>query len=133
MLEPAFVTTIPEDLAEGTLYISVEYGIMMHRCACGCGHAVSTPISPTDWQLSYDGEAVTVKPSIGNWDYPCRSHYWIRGNRIVWAEDWTDAQVQATRRASRRQPPIETPVSGAAASPTRRNRKSWWKKILRRV
>jgi hypothetical protein len=28
---------------------------------------------------------VTLAPSIGNWNYACRSHYWIRKNQIQWA------------------------------------------------
>jgi hypothetical protein len=37
----------------------------------------SHPISPADWQLAYDGDTVSLTPSIGNWGFPRRSHYWI--------------------------------------------------------
>ena len=32
----------------------------------------------------FDGRTISLNPSIGNWSYPCRSHYWIKGNRVVW-------------------------------------------------
>lgn len=89
-----FVEFIPEALEEGVLYISLTYGTVSHRCACGCGREVVTPITPTDWKLTFDGETITLSPSIGNWDYPCRSHYWIRDNCVQWAEDWSDHRIK---------------------------------------
>ena len=38
------------------------------RCCCGCGEEVVTPFSPAQWQMSFDGEAVSLHPSIGNWN-----------------------------------------------------------------
>ena len=69
----------------------------MHRCACGCGNKVVTPISPADWQLFYDGDTVSLTPSIGNWGFPCRSHYWITHGQIRWSRAWTDDQIAAGR------------------------------------
>ena len=80
-----FVEYIPSELADGVLYISIPYRTAVHRCACGCGNKVVTPISPADWQLFYDGDTVSLTPSIGNWGFPCRSHYWINAGRIRWA------------------------------------------------
>ena len=77
------------------LYVSTKYGTAVHRCCCGCGREVVTPLTPTDWKLIFDGETVSLYPSIGNWNSPCRSHYWIRHNRIEWAEDWSDWKVEA--------------------------------------
>jgi hypothetical protein len=81
-LTPRFVETIPEGLDAGVLYVSMNYATAIHLCACGCGKEVVTPFSPTDWKLYFDGENVTLHPSIGNWSFPCRSHYWIRGGKI---------------------------------------------------
>lgn len=61
----------------------------MHLCACGCRTKVVTPISSTEWRLIYDGESVSLYPSIGNWQFPCQSHYWIRRNEIRWAREWS--------------------------------------------
>jgi len=30
---------------------------------------------------------VSLAPSIGNWSFPCNSHYWITGNEVRWAAD----------------------------------------------
>jgi hypothetical protein len=100
---PEFVTLMPATLAEGVLYISEEYGTAIHQCACGCGSRVVTPLSSGGWRLTVDGAAVSLDPSIGNWSFPCRSHYWIRQGRVVWAENWSVESVEANREADRRE------------------------------
>jgi hypothetical protein len=90
ILQLKFVEFIPEELAEGILYISMEYRTATHLCVCGCGNKVVTPLSPTDWQLTFDGKTITLNPSIGNWGFECRSHYWIKRNRIEMAPKWTE-------------------------------------------
>ena len=84
-LKHEFVEFIPEDLEQGTLYISVRFKTGTHLCSCGCGNIVVTPLRLTDWKLIFDGKTVSLHPSIGNWSFPCQSHYWIRNNRIEWA------------------------------------------------
>lgn len=82
---PRFVRRIPRDLEDGILYVSVETGAAMHKCPCGCGSEVSTPLdAEAGWVLTCDGDGVTLNPSIGNYSYECRSHYFIRNNRVVW-------------------------------------------------
>ena len=88
-----FVEFIPQKLEEGTLYVSMEYGTASHLCCCGCGREVVTPLTPTDWELTYNGVSISLSPSIGSWSLPCRSHYWIRRGRIKWAGPWSDSQV----------------------------------------
>ena len=83
-----FVEFMPEEIKEGILYISLEYNTASHKCCCGCGMRVVTPLHPTDWALIYNGVSASLNPSIGNWSFPCRSHYWIRNNKIAWAESW---------------------------------------------
>lgn len=90
-----FVEAIPAYLQEGILYVSLRYATAVHKCACGCGTKVVTPISSATWQIIFDGDAVSLVPSVGNWALPCRSHYWIRGGRILWAEPWTADEVAA--------------------------------------
>lgn len=92
-----FVTSIPEVLEPQTVYVSLEYATMMHLCACGCGSEIVTPLSPTGWRFCFDGHDITLSPSIGNWSYPCRSHYLIRSGRVVWAGNWDDDEVAAAR------------------------------------
>ena len=101
-LEHRFVQDIPEDVEPGVLYVSMHYGTAIHRCCCGCGEEIVTPFTPTDWLLTFDGETVSLYPSIGNWQLPCRSHYVIRRNRVVKARPWTNRQIARGRKRDRR-------------------------------
>ncbi|HBN22617.1 MAG TPA: hypothetical protein DD412_05205 [Holosporales bacterium] len=96
-----FVEFIPDELEEGTLYICVKLATVVHRCCCGCGNEVVTPLTPTDWKLTYDGETITLYPSIGNWGSTCSSHYWIVNNRAMWARQWSQEQIEASRALDR--------------------------------
>jgi hypothetical protein len=55
--------------------------------ACGCGEEVATPIEKNQWKMTYDGESVTLYPSIGNRSYRCKSHYFIREDKVEWARN----------------------------------------------
>ena len=92
-----FVEFIPRELDEGIVYVSREYGTASHKCCCGCGKEVVTPLSPTDWMVSVERGLVSLNPSIGNWNFPCRSHYWITKSRIIWAEQWSQEEIDAGR------------------------------------
>lgn len=102
VLEHRFVETFPETLEPSVLYVSLEFGSAAHSCCCGCGEEVVTPLTPTDWNITYDGETITLHPSVGSWTLPCRSHYVIRRNRVIEAPPWSDAEVAAERRRDRR-------------------------------
>ena len=99
---PQFVELIPSQLQEGKLYISEKYGTAIHKCCCGCGQEVVTPLSPAKWQLRRHGDAVTLYPSIGNWNFTCQSHYWIRQNRVEWARPMSEQQVRLIQERDRR-------------------------------
>ncbi|WP_233619431.1 DUF6527 family protein [Citrobacter freundii] len=101
-LSHVFVDRFPELLKAGELYLAMEFSTAVHLCACGCGQKVFTPFSPTDWQMLFDGETISLKPSIGNWAFPCRSHYWVRSSAIVWAGDMTEEQIKMGRLQDRR-------------------------------
>ena len=92
-----FVEYIPEDLQEGVVYVSLEYCTAVHKCCCGCGSEVVTPLSPTDWKLSFNGETISLYPSIGNWNFKCKSHYWIKNNSIKWAKQWSKEEINSGR------------------------------------
>lgn len=93
-----FTEYLPDELQEGVLYISMEYATASHMCACGCKQEVVTPFSPTDWKLIYNGENVSLSPSIGNWSYTCRSHYFIRNNKVIWAKGMSKQAIESGRR-----------------------------------
>lgn len=88
-----YVSQIPETLVDGIVYVSHEYEIAALKCACGCGHRVIL--------LLGDGHSVTdthgyadVSPSIGVWDAPCRSHFFIRRGNVLWAESYSESAIQ---------------------------------------
>ena len=60
----------------------------MHLCCCGCGNEVVTPLNPDGWRLTFDGESVSLHPSISNPDMDCRSHYWITRDKVCWVPQW---------------------------------------------
>ena len=92
-----FVEFIPSDLEEGFLYISLKYCTATHKCFCGCGNKVITPISPLFWKLTFDGKSVSLYPSIGNWNLVCKSHYWIINNKVRIARKWNDLKIDERR------------------------------------
>jgi hypothetical protein len=87
--------------SRAVLYVSLPYATATHRCACGCGNEVVTPLSPADWQLHFDGVSISLTPSIGNWNFPCRSHYFIKHNNVQWARQWSQAEIEAGRANER--------------------------------
>lgn len=97
-IDHKFVSLIPEKIEAGTLYISIDFKTAIHLCACGCGNEVVTPLSPSDWELIFDGESVSLYPSIGNWSLPCQSHYWIKKSGIKWAPTWSRTQIEENRK-----------------------------------
>ncbi len=98
-----FVHYMPDTLQERVLYVSLDFATASHLCACGCGQVVVTPLGPTDWVLIFNGDTVSLFPSIGSWNLPCQSHYWFRENRIQWAATWSKSKIEAARAAQRRE------------------------------
>jgi len=145
-LAPCFVEDVPEVLEPGVLYVSLEHGSMMHLCACGCGSEVALPLSPLDWRFTFDGETISLWPSVGSWSLPCRSHYIVDHGCIRWAGDWTDQQIEAGRQLDRRRrdarrgapPTPSAPIlameaadpDGVAAGPKSRGMFDWiWRRL----
>lgn len=139
VLEPAFVEYVPSSLSPGVLYLALEHSTVVHLCACGCRTKVVTPLSPAQWRLTFDGDAVSLWPSIGNWQFPCRSHYWIRGNAVVWAASMTDAEVADLRRQDAAElqgyfAHRAREVAAGALSPSRpARRRAWWRQQWARL
>lgn len=98
-IQHKFVEFIPNQVEQDVLYISVEYKTAVHLCICGCGNKVVTPLSPTDWELRFDGKTVSLSPSIGNWNFECKSHYWIKKGKVEWSGSWSDNQIRNGREA----------------------------------
>ncbi|MGE4403694.1 MAG: DUF6527 family protein [Desulfobulbus sp.] len=92
---------MPDALEDGVLYVCERYGTAIHKCCCGCGEEVVTPLSAADWAIHRKGQTVTLTPSIGNWSFACRSHYLIRNNQVVLAERMTQSQINRVRARDR--------------------------------
>ena len=97
-ITPEFVDFIPRTLERNILYVSMEHATVSHSCFCGCGAEVVTPLSPVNWQLMFDGETVSLSPSVGSWHLPCQSHYWIRKSKVVWAGKMSKEQIAEVKR-----------------------------------
>jgi hypothetical protein len=101
LIEHEFVEYIPDVLEAGRLYISIPFTTAVHKCFCGCGTEVVTPLSPTDWELTFDGKTVSLSPSIGSWNLSCKSHYWIRHNVVERARQWSRKEIDAGKAHDR--------------------------------
>lgn len=97
-LQHKFVELMPPELEEGVIYVSLEFGTVVHRCVCGCGNKVVTPLSPSGWQVTFDGDTISLHPSIGNWAFDCKTHYWIINNVVKHAQKWNNGEIQRVRK-----------------------------------
>lgn len=101
-ITPEFVEFIPEKLEPGVLYVSRRYSTASHLCCCGCGMTVVTPLNSAKWRVTEVNGTVSLSPSIGNWSFPCQSHYWIRDNRVQWATAMSAERIAAVKARDRR-------------------------------
>ena len=96
------VRTMPAQMEPGVLYVSEEFETAAHLCACGCGSKVRTPLADTEWHFTDHPQGPSLYPSIGNWQWPCRAHYWIDRGEIEWSTQWTEKQIANGRAAEDR-------------------------------
>lgn len=89
------VTYLPKELESGILYVSKKYGVAGHLCPCGCGNKIITPLGTTEWHLTVRKGKPSLNPSLGNWQLPCKSHYWIINGEIEWSYQWDDDQIKS--------------------------------------
>lgn len=139
-----FVEFIPEYLEPAMVYISMRYKTMAHLCLCGCGNKVVTPLSPTGWNLRFDGKSISIHPSIGNWNLPCESHYWINHSVVEWSPRWSKRRIKTGFERDQRikreyYGEITAPKGGRAGAArdgedARRTKQSkpWWDKLKKK-
>jgi hypothetical protein len=91
-IKPCFIEYIPESIEEGVLYISEEFNVSIHLCACGCKEKTVMPIDHVingvdhGWQMVNENNLISFTPSIGNFNPPpYHAHYFITRNKIIWA------------------------------------------------
>ena len=91
---PQFVDERPDlkeggVIQDGVIYIDVKGRFMIHNCPCGCRRAVMMSLSSVEaggWIMQTDGAHVSLYPSIGNYAFDCKSHYFIVNNKIKWCD-----------------------------------------------
>jgi hypothetical protein len=86
------VERLPAALDDNVVYVSEEFELAALKCACGCGHRVNLLLGDGHTVNDVQGLA-DIWPSIGVWDAPCRSHFWIQSGRVLWAAQWSDTEI----------------------------------------
>lgn len=131
----AFVDLMPSEREEGIIYVSIKFSTAVHNCLCGCGMKVVTPIRRDKWVLTYDGEAISLSPSIGNWSFPCQSHYWIRNGQVIESGRMSREAIDNGRmrdadltRRVRGGAPLPTPAAPQPKAPERK--KGFWERLF---
>lgn len=94
-LQLMHVEFLPSDLEEGILYVSKKYCVAGHLCPCGCRSKIITLLGRNEWKYTEKKGLPTLYPSIGNWQLPCRSHYWIVNGTVDWSNMWSQEKIDA--------------------------------------
>ena len=130
IIRPEYVQQLPDHLVEGVLYISEEFSLTAHKCCCGCGEDVFNKLGPAKWQLTkVPNGTVSLHPSVGNWKYACRSHYFIRNNRVVDAGPMSAAGIELVKQRDLRDRDKYIAQLNAQADATEWSRLGWWGKV----
>jgi hypothetical protein len=65
--------------------------------------------------MKFDGETVSISPSIGNWSFACQSHYILANGRVHLAEKWSRERIELGRALDRERKDLQ--FKGEAAAP----------------
>lgn len=82
-IKPVFVDVIPDFYVQDEVYISMKYKVSKHLCLCGCGEMTIMPFDliPNQWwTIVENGDLISFIGSVGNFRFPCKSHYIITNN-----------------------------------------------------
>lgn len=92
------VERIPKALDEGVVYHTEEFELAGLLCACGCGHRM-TLLVPDSHKVSDERGYATVWPSIGVFDAPCKSHYFIVAGEVNWLRAFSSSEASHIMQA----------------------------------
>jgi hypothetical protein len=90
----------PANLEPDAVYVNEDFELASLLCPCGCAHKI-TLLYPDGHTVDNDGGYATVSPSIGVWDAPCRSHFYITRGHVDWCPSWSDERIQVSMAAQR--------------------------------
>lgn len=80
-----FVDRMPMELEDGVLYLAPQFNCAIHKCMCGCGEKVVTPLDKEHgWTWTFDGINASLYPSVGNFQQPCKTHYFLKNGKVQW-------------------------------------------------
>jgi hypothetical protein len=64
------------------------YSWAKFKCPCGCHKNITLSLTPNikpNWDIKFNNDnKVTLSPSINLTDFPCKSHFFIKNNKINW-------------------------------------------------
>lgn len=89
---PEFLYAMFDDeqkLEDGVFYVVDNSPYVEYNCPCGCGGVVILPTKKHQdgydgWGFKEQNGKVTLSPSVYSTGFSCRSHYFVRENRIEW-------------------------------------------------
>ena len=116
-----WVEDMPPTLERDTFYVSRKHRLTEHLCACGCGAEVSLPLGPGEWFVEGSGDSISLRPSVGNWRLPCRSHYVIDKGTTRWCASWSEEQIRVGRQRDR--------AAKEQAVLYNRRQHPWWRRL----
>ena len=99
-----FVDSTPVALEPAVLYVSIKYRAIVHLCLCGCDEKVLLNLDsdPDSWSFTFDGRTISIHDSVGNIGIPCRSHYIVRNNHVIWLAPLTGIDPKRALEEARR-------------------------------
>lgn len=82
-----------EDMLQDVIYVyyyDIDHGVSIHKCMCGCGEQTVMPFikkglninSNKVWVLNFINDKIDFEGSVGNYSYPCKSHYMIQKGQV---------------------------------------------------
>jgi hypothetical protein len=93
------MSAIPEDTGKDIYLVEKEHRKtwVVFSCPCEQGHRLVINLSPTkrpSWNISIRKNQASLWPSL--WlKGLCKSHFWLRNNRVYWALPTDDDSVDA--------------------------------------
>lgn len=78
-LRTVYVREIPDALQEGVFYLSKQYELALHLCACECKREVVTPLAGDNRRsIAVTANGVSFTDAVNSKRWPCKSHYWVK-------------------------------------------------------
>jgi hypothetical protein len=115
------VDRTPATLVDGVVYHNEDFELAALSCACGCGHRI-TLLVPDSHQVFDHGGFATVRPSIGVFDAPCLSHFFVTAGDVEWLDAFSQPSAAAImQRQIARHVGFET------------KRATWFQRLVQRV